>query len=109
MLVLEQRNNRQERLYGTFSCCLSCRYYAVHNGRESGVYSDWSSAQAQVDGYSGNSHQSFKSHEAASSYVNSGPSEYQQQYGQVNLNADGYSGGNSSYSSSYYSGGKSGR
>lgn len=63
-----------------------CRYYAVHNGRVPGVYTDWGIASAQVNGYGGSAHKSFPTREEAERYVLNGPDHYDQQFGQDNLN-----------------------
>lgn len=43
-------------------------YYAVANGRETGVYKSWDSAKAQTNGYSNNQHQRFDTQAEANAY-----------------------------------------
>lgn len=52
----------------------SMKYYAVRNGRASGVYNTWSDCESQVKGYAGNQYKSFSSREAAEAYVKGGAS-----------------------------------
>lgn len=65
-------------------------YYAVANGRNTGIYENWSDCQQQVNGYSGAKYKKFSSVEAAQDFLDSSPGP-----------VSGYSGGHSSrYSSS---------
>lgn len=50
----------------------SMKYYAVRNGRASGVYNTWSDCESQVKGFAGNQYKSFASREAAEAYVKGG-------------------------------------
>ncbi len=45
------------------------KFYAVHRGRVPGVYFDWASCKAQVDGFAGNSYKSFSSLSEAQKFV----------------------------------------
>lgn len=81
------------------------KYYAVKNGRSTGVYSNWSDCKSQVDGYSGNQYKSFSSKSAAEAYVNSGSSSSSRSGG---YNSGGYRSSGSSRSSGYRSSGSSG-
>jgi ribonuclease HI len=47
------------------------KFYAVKNGRNCGVYSNWSDCEPQVKGYSNNQYRSFNSKADARAYVNS--------------------------------------
>lgn len=46
------------------------KFYAVQFGREPGVYYDWESCKAQVDGFKGARYKSFSTEEEAQAYVN---------------------------------------
>lgn len=46
------------------------KYYAVKNGRSTGVYDNWSDCESQVKGYPGNQYKSFSSRQAAEAYAN---------------------------------------
>lgn len=45
------------------------KYYAVKQGRKPGIYTDWESCRAQVDGYSCAEYKSFPSETAAREYM----------------------------------------
>ena len=45
------------------------KYYAVKVGEKPGVYTDWESCKAQVEGYKGAQYKSFKSMEEAAAFV----------------------------------------
>lgn len=45
------------------------KYYAVKNGRETGIFTQWSDAQPHIDGYSGALHKSFKTLAEAKDYL----------------------------------------
>ncbi|KIV99555.1 hypothetical protein, variant [Verruconis gallopava] len=47
------------------------KYYAVAEGRNSGIYTDWPSAEQQIRGYSGAVYKSFRTHEEAEDFINS--------------------------------------
>jgi ribonuclease HI len=71
------------------------KYYAVKNGRSSGVYTDWSDCESQVKGYSGNQYKSFNSKAEATAYMNNGSSK--------SSSPNSYSGSSGGYSKSYSS------
>src|SRR5205809_702614 len=53
------------------------KYYAVRKGRQPGIYQDWESCKAQVDGFAGAQYKSFSTREDAAQYMagqNSAPS-----------------------------------
>ena len=70
------------------------KYYAVRNGRSSGVYNSWADCESQVKGHSGSEFKSFKSQADANAYMNGGSSSSTRS-------------GSSSGGSSYRSGGSS--
>ncbi|KAE8212436.1 hypothetical protein CF327_g3929 [Tilletia walkeri] len=76
------------------------KYYAVADGRNTGVYDRWSDAKAATDGYSNNNHQSFRSPSEAQQYVDQGGAYSKQDWAQ---SQGGYSsnGYNPSRSSGY--------
>ena len=45
------------------------KYYAVKNGRKTGIFTDWESCRAQVEGYSGAKYKSFAEKSAAEEYL----------------------------------------
>ena len=45
------------------------KYYAVKNGRKTGIFTDWESCRAQVEGYSGAKYKSFAEKSAAEAYL----------------------------------------
>jgi len=45
------------------------RYYAVRNGRNNGVYTNWSDCESQVKGHSNNDCKSFTTRDAANAYM----------------------------------------
>ena len=45
------------------------KYYAVRKGRQAGIYQDWDSCKAQVDGFAGAQYKSFSTREAAAQYL----------------------------------------
>ena len=45
------------------------KYYAVINGRKTGVFDDWDDCREQVEGYSGAEYKSFKTFEEAMEYL----------------------------------------
>ena len=47
----------------------SKKIYAVKNGRTAGLFYDWDSCKAQVDGYAGAQYKSFTTEEAAKAYL----------------------------------------
>ena len=67
------------------------KYYAVRNGRSSGVYNSWADCESQVKGHSGSEYKSFKSQADANAYMNGGSSS---------STRSGSSSGGSSYRSS---------
>lgn len=48
------------------------KYYAVQNGREPGVYTDWQSAQAQIVGWTKPKHKAFMTRVEAEAFVREG-------------------------------------
>lgn len=66
------------------------KYYAVKVGEKPGVYTDWESCKAQVEGYKGAQYKSFKSMEEAAAFVTGDKVNEQQAQPAVNLpvNAD---------------------
>ncbi|CCK71363.1 RNA-DNA hybrid ribonuclease KNAG_0G03060 [Huiozyma naganishii CBS 8797] len=83
-------------------------YYAVQNGRSSGIYNDWDSCNSQVSGYKGAVFKKFDSYEAAQNFANSSSglsSGGSGSYG-GNQSRSNYSGGggSSNYTSPSYSG-----
>lgn len=71
------------------------KYYAVANGRSTGVFNNWSDCKASVNGYSNASFKSFSTQAEATAFANSGSS------------SSGGGGGGSSYSGPSYSSGYS--
>lgn len=49
------------------------KFYAVANGREPGVYTDWPSAQKQITGWTKPKHKSFSTRAEAEAFVAEGP------------------------------------
>jgi ribonuclease HI len=45
------------------------KYYAVRTGRQPGIYQDWDSCKAQVDGFAGAQYKSFTTREEAAQYL----------------------------------------
>lgn len=45
------------------------KYYAVKNGRQTGIYNSWSECEAQVKGYKGALYKSFASYDDACDYL----------------------------------------
>jgi ribonuclease HI len=45
------------------------KYYAVRKGRQSGIYQDWDTCKAQVDGFAGAQYKSFSTKEDAVRYL----------------------------------------
>lgn len=93
------------------------KYYAVAKGRSTGVYNDWSSCKANVNGYSGATYKSFNTQAAANAYIaeksgSSGGSSYSGgsssgSYGSSRSSGGSSGGSSSNYSSSSYSGSSS--
>lgn len=48
------------------------KYYAVKNGRQNGVYTNWSDCESQVKGHSGSQFKSFKTQAEAKAYMSGG-------------------------------------
>ena len=46
------------------------KYYAVKNGRKTGIFTDWETCRAQVEGYSGAKYKSFADKSTAEAYLN---------------------------------------
>lgn len=51
------------------------KFYAVKKGKKPGIYLDWDTCKAMVDGYSGAVYKSFKTREEAASYLGYEPGE----------------------------------
>ncbi|KAJ1656393.1 hypothetical protein IWQ61_004037 [Dispira simplex] len=68
------------------------QYYAVNQGREAGVYSNWSDCQAQVKGYSGAVFKKFDSLAEAQAFSTNGrqTSSSQRSYGYSNRSSYSY-------------------
>lgn len=49
------------------------KFYAVKQGRKTGIFTSWDEAKAQVDGYSGAVYKSFKLREQAEEFLNDTP------------------------------------
>lgn len=45
------------------------KFYAVKNGRKTGIFNTWDECKAQVDGFSGAVYKSFKTREEAEHYI----------------------------------------
>lgn len=45
------------------------KYYAVKNGRKTGIFTDWEICRAQVEGYSGAEYKSFAEKSSAEEYI----------------------------------------
>lgn len=45
------------------------KFYAVRNGRQTGIYNTWEDCRAQVDGFSGAEYKSFSKYEDAVSFI----------------------------------------
>ncbi|KAE8212418.1 hypothetical protein CF327_g3928 [Tilletia walkeri] len=58
------------------------KYYAVADGRSTGVYDNWSDAKASTNGYSNNNHQSFRDAGEAQQYVDQGGAYSKQDWAQ---------------------------
>jgi len=52
------------------------KYYAVKNGRKTGIYTDWDSCRQQVEGYSGAEYKSFGTKTAAEEYLSGKAAEF---------------------------------
>lgn len=52
------------------------KYYAVKNGRKIGIFTDWESCRAQVEGFSGAEYKSFAEKTAAEAYLSGGVSGF---------------------------------
>lgn len=46
------------------------KFYAVANGRQNGIYTDWPTAQAQISGFSGALYKSFNTRQESEAYLN---------------------------------------
>ena len=45
------------------------KFYAVKNGKTTGIFQSWDECKKQVAGFSGAEYKSFKTHEEAESYL----------------------------------------
>ncbi|HHV38325.1 MAG TPA: RNase H [Tepidimicrobium sp.] len=52
-------------------------YYAVKDGRKTGIYKSWEECEAQVKGYSGALYKKFSTYEEALKFISGGESTYQ--------------------------------
>ena len=48
---------------------MATKYYAVKTGRQTGIYTDWNTCKAQVDGFPGAEYKSFKTKPEAEEYL----------------------------------------
>jgi viroplasmin and RNaseH domain-containing protein len=70
---------------------MKMKYYAVHRGRNPGVYTDWEEAKAQVNGYSNNLHMSFDTYNEAQHFSRFGYAGNTQQttnFGSYGMSSD---------------------
>jgi len=74
------------------------KYYAVRNGRNTGIYNTWSECKSQVDGYSRSSFKSFSTKSEAQAYMNGGGSS-NSSYGNYSSNRSSYGGSSNNYNS----------
>lgn len=51
---------------------MSGKKYAVKEGRNPGIYDNWSDAKEQTDGYSANEHKSFRNEQSAERFMQEG-------------------------------------
>jgi ribonuclease HI len=77
------------------------KYYAVQNGRETGVYNSWNDCQKMTSGYSGAVFKSFGSYSEAQSFANSSSGYNSSRSNGSKSSGSGY--GGSGYSRSVYS------
>ena len=54
------------------------KYYAVKNGRKTGIFTDWETCRAQVEGFSGAEYKSFAEKELAEAYLSGRTAEISQ-------------------------------
>ena len=54
------------------------KYYAVKNGRKTGIFADWESCRAQVEGFSGAEYKSFAKKAEAEAYLSGKRAEFSQ-------------------------------
>lgn len=66
-----KHNNKTKFFSNIFRKMAKKYYYAVQNGRSTGVYNDWNSCNSQVSGYKGSVYKKFDSLAAAQSFANS--------------------------------------
>lgn len=83
------------------------KYYAVANGRQTGVFNSWDACKDSTNGYSGARFKSFSTAQEAQAFVNSGGNSSSSSRGYSGARSSGYSGGYSGGSSGGYSGGYS--
>ncbi|KAF6014323.1 hypothetical protein HII13_000668 [Brettanomyces bruxellensis] len=80
------------------------KYYAVANGRQNGVFSDWSSCKSSVNGYSNSQFKGFNSRAEAEAYVGGNSSSSGDASSSGGSSSGGYSrgySGGSSFTPSY--------
>ena len=52
------------------------KYYAVRKGRKTGIFTDWDTCRAQVEGFSGAEYKSFAEKSAAEAYIKGEQAEF---------------------------------
>ncbi|GMF61461.1 unnamed protein product [[Candida] boidinii] len=82
-------------------------YYAVANGRNTGVYNSWGDCESNVKGHSGSVYKKFDTLAAAQSFVSNNAGGYSSNSGSGSGSGSRSSGGSSSRGGSYSSGGSS--
>ena len=53
------------------------KYYSVHKGRETGIFTTWDNCKKQIDKYKGAIYKSFKKKEDAEKFVKNGKKNIQ--------------------------------
>jgi len=79
------------------------KYYAVRNGRNTGIYNTWNECKSQVNGYSGCSFKSFSTKSEAQAYMNGSSNSSNSSYSYSPYSSSSYNSGSSSYKRSSYS------
>ena len=51
---------------------MASKYYAVRNGRKTGIFESWAECQKQINGFSGAQYKSFLTKEEAENYLSNG-------------------------------------
>lgn len=65
------------------------KFYAVKEGRNTGIFESWDECKKQVDGYSGAKYKSFKSMEEAQEYIEGGKKAYVSDENEITAYVDG--------------------